>query len=238
MEHKSIEHVDWDTSMVQVYEKSIPSIFDYNKCIDKTAYLNWRMQFGNQRRQFTTMGEAFFSSAYNLIQQCLSDNSDKKADSWIFPILFNLVHGIEVYMKAINASLNCVLDKKRTQIEGKHDIKDLCSTARQLIIEYKEKNKCETTKQMFSAIKVIMNFIANIYDKTDDMTFARYPMDSDKVEHFYVPAIRERDPENAENKEHFFENKVVDMAMLEEQMVIVYKLLDFIFNATETELEI
>ena len=223
MSFSSIEFAAWDTDKVDEYAKKLPSIFNYNKDIDKTAYLNWRMDFNNSRRQFIVMGEAYFSSAYSLIQQCVSDNNDKKADAWIFPIMFNVVHGIEVYLKAINVSLNLLLCKKRIKIEGGHDIKQLCHTAKQLIIEYKNSNKCLTTEQMFSAIKIIENFIANIYEKTDDMTFARYPMSKDKNDHFYVQA---------------FENEVIDMEMLKEQVVIVYHLLDFIFEMPELEMEI
>lgn len=223
MDLKSIEYVDWDSSKVVEYGKSMPSIFGFNSCVDKSAYLNWRMRFGNSRRKFIVIGEAYFSSAYNLIQQCLIDNEDKKADSWIFPILFNVVHGIEVYLKAINASLSCILRKEKTEIERGHDIKQLCNGAKKLINEYKTSNKCGTTEDMFAAIKVVEQFVANIYEKTNDMTFARYPMAKDRDGHFYVQT---------------FENEVVDLERMCEQVVIVYKLLDFIFEMPEMDIEL
>ena len=220
----TLEFAEWDTGKVAKYANKIDTIFHYNEDVDKTAYLNWRMGFGsNSRRQFIVMGEAFFSTAFNLVQQSTSNNSDKKADLWIFPIMFNVVHGIEVYLKAINACLNVVLGKAHTNIEGGHDIKQLCNVAKSLIIEYKNINKCDTTAQMFTAIKAIGNFIENIYQKTDDMTFARYPMAKNKNGHFYIQTL---------------ENEVVDLEMLQEQMVIIYKLLDFIYEMPELELEI
>ena len=169
------------------------------------------------------MGEAFFSTAYNLLQQCLIDNSDKKADSWIFPIMFSIVHGIEVYLKAINAALSVVLKKNRGISEGGHDLKALCGTARNLIIEYKTANKNTTTLQMFECIKVVEKFISNIYEKTDDMTFARYPLAKNKQGHFYIET---------------FDNEVIDLELLREQSVYVFKMLDFIYEMPELDLEI
>ena len=164
------------------------------------------------------MGDAFFDTAYNLIQQCLEDNTDKKADSWIFPILFNIVHGIEVYLKAINVVLSELLGRKRGITDGGHDLRGLCASARSLIIEYKTANKNNTTAQMFNAIKLVQHFIGNIYAKTDDMTFARYPMDKNKSGHFYIQAL---------------DNEVIDMVTFCEEMKYVYHMLTFIYEVPE-----
>lgn len=224
MKLDNIEFADYDTSKIPVMGKKLDTIFQYNSDLDKTAYLNWRTGFARtSRRQFVVIGEAFFSTAYNLIQQCLLDNSDKKADSWIFPIMFDIVHGIEVYLKAINAALSVVLNKERGVAEGGHDLKALCGTARNLIIEYKNQHKNTTTEQMFQAIKVVDKFIVNIYQKTDDMTFARYPLAKNKQGHFYIDT---------------FENEVIDLEILLEQIVYVYKMLDFIYEMPELDLEI
>lgn len=147
----------------------------------------------------------------------------KKADSWIFPIMFNIVHGIEIYLKAINVILNIVLNEQNQVIQGGHDIKQLCQTSKSLILKYKNRNKNETTDQMWTAIKVIENFIENIYEKTNDMTFARYPMDKNKNGHFYIQTL---------------DNSVIDMELLEKQMVIVYKMLEFIYQTPELEQEL
>ena len=224
MELKNIEFEDFDTSRIPSMGKKLDSIFQYNADINKTSYLNWRTGFAHtSRRQFVVMGEAFFSTAYNLLQQCLIDNSDKKADSWIFPIMFNIVHGIEVYLKAINAALSVVLKKNRGISEGGHDLKALCGTARNLIIEYKTANKNTTTSQMFEGIKVVEKFISNIYEKTDDMTFVRYPLAKNKQGHFYIET---------------FDNEVIDLELLREQLVYVFKMLDFIYEMPELDLEI
>lgn len=223
MEFDTIEFAELDTNKVEEYSEKLETIFSYNRDINKTAYLNWRIDsHTNHRRQFVVIGEAYFSTAYYLIKKCLEDNVDKKADAWIFPIMFSIVHGIEVYLKAINASLNVTLGKSRVNIEGNHDIKQLCNVSKKLIIEYKSTDPNSTKDDMFKAIKVVENFISNIYEKTDDMTFARYPMDKNKDGHFYV---------------QIFENEVVDLELLEEQIVLIYKLLEFLFEMPEVEME-
>lgn len=224
MKLNNIEFENFDTSKIPSMGKHLDTIFQYNDDINKTAYLNWRTGFAHtSRRQFVVIGEAFFSTAYNLLQQCVLDNSDKKADSWIFPIMFNIVHGIEVYLKAINAVLSVVLNKKRGVSEGGHDLKALCGTARNLIIEYKRKYRNVTTEQMFQGIKVVVKFVENIYEKTNDMTFARYPLAKDKQGHFYIDT---------------FENEVIDLEILSEQIVYVYKMLNFIYEMPELDIEI
>ena len=216
--------IDYDTSKIPQYGKRLETIFQYNIDIEKTAYLNWRMGFNRtSRSQFVVVGEAFFSTAFNLVQQCLEDNSDKKADSWILPIMFNVIHGMEVYLKAINAVLSVVLGKSRNITEGKHDIRKLCNDAKKLIVAYKSKNKCTTTEQMFQGIKVVEKFIANIYEKTDDMTFARYPLDKNSQGHFYIQT---------------FENEVIDLELLKEQIIYVFKMLEFIYDMPELDIEI
>lgn len=224
MNLQTIDFSDFNTEDVEQYAQKMDSIFQYNQNVEKTAYLNWRSnKYTNQRRQLVVMGDNFFSSAYNLLQQCINDNGDKKADSWIFPIMFNIVHGIEIYLKAINVILNIVLNEQNQVIQGGHDIKQLCQTSKSLILKYKNRNKNETTDQMWTAIKVIENFIENIYEKTNDMTFARYPMDKNKNGHFYIQAL---------------DNSVIDMELLEKQMVIVYKMLEFIYQTPELEHEL
>lgn len=224
MNLQTIDFSDFNTEDVEQYAQKMDSIFQYNQNVEKTAYLNWRSnKYTNQRRQLVVMGDNFFSSAYNLLQQCINDNGDKKADSWIFPIMFNIVHGIEIYLKAINVILNIVLNEQNQVIQGGHDIKQLCQTSKSLILKYKNRNKNETTDQMWTAIKVIENFIENIYKKTNDMTFARYPMDKNKNGHFYIQTL---------------DNSVIDMELLEKQMVIVYKMLEFIYQTPELEQEL
>lgn len=220
---ESIRYSKIDYDKIPQYAKKLDSIFQYNTDINRTAYLNWRTgRYDSNRRQFVVMGEAFFDTAYNLIQQCLENNSDKKADSWIFPILFNIVHGVEVYLKAINVSLSDLLGKKREITSGKHDLKGLSLSARSLIIEYKTANKNENTKQLFEAIKLVCHFVENIYEKTDDMTFARYPLDKNKFGHFYIQTL---------------ENEIIDLDKFCDQIKYIYHMLNFIYEATERLIE-
>lgn len=224
MDIERIEHANFDTSKINEMSKNLDTIFRYNSDKHKTAYMNWRTRLvDTSRRQFVVLGEAYFSSAYSLVQQCLQDNGDYNADALIFPIMYDVVHGIEVYLKAINAVLSVELNKERGITEGGHDLRALCGTARNLIIDYKSKNKNTTTDQMFQGIKVVEKFVGNIYAKTDDMTFVRYPLAKNKNSHFYIET---------------FENEVVDLELLAEQIVYVYKLLDFIYEMPEINLEI
>lgn len=76
-------------------------IFSYNKDINQNAYLNWRMETNSDSSNFYTMANSFANSTVLLLDSVLNDNSDKKADSIIFPIFYLADQSIELYLKAI-----------------------------------------------------------------------------------------------------------------------------------------
>src|SRR5699024_7205560 len=94
--------------------KQLKDIFSYNKDIEKNAYMNWRTQRFDQIQNMIVIAEGFRDSSLLLVEQILKDNTDKKADNLIFPILFNANHSIEVYLKAINWTQNKLLNKDDT----------------------------------------------------------------------------------------------------------------------------
>ena len=218
-----IDYVDIDGELVKRGAKSLESIFRSSGSIRTTAYLNWRTKGATSREQFVVLGRAYFLSAYSLLCECLENNIDKTADILIFPILFDTVHGIEVYLKGIRASLNCLLGDKQKITEGKHQIQQICQKVRCLVRDYRSINRCSTTDQMMEAIEYVLNFVNNIYEKTRDMSFARYPMSIDEESHFYIDAV---------------ENEAIDMELFREQLVIVYHMLDFLFEMPELDIDV
>lgn len=221
----SIERESIDPIIIEEFSDEMDTFFEYNVDINKTAYMNWNLNKYTIRRNFAVLGKSFFSTAFSLMQICLQDNNDKKADDWIFPIMFSIVHGIEVYLKVIIVSLNIILDKETKKIEGKHDIRQLAQGARKLIIQFNSSEKSFDSKQMLTAIKVINNFIDIIYEKTDDMTFARYPMSRKKKGNknpFYLEV---------------FGNEVVDMELFNKEIVAVFHMLDYLFEITDEMVE-
>ncbi|MBC3513226.1 hypothetical protein [Ruminococcus bicirculans (ex Wegman et al. 2014)] len=165
--------------------KIIPNYFEFTGDIEHSAYLNWRFDsINNTENQFYEMGKAYLETAIQLIDVCLKDNSNQKADVWIFPILFNVVHGIEAYLKGFNSQLRILnkiekLEYQESKIEGKHNILQLCQTAIKLIQQ-------SSHKDILQDFRFVESFITILYANTDDMTFARYPIDSNKRPHFYV----------------------------------------------------
>ena len=71
-------------SIDELYKK-LPNYFEYNGDIDKNAYLNWRFRrFNDIESQFYELGKSYLETAMFLLERCLKDNSDKKADVWIY----------------------------------------------------------------------------------------------------------------------------------------------------------
>lgn len=179
----------WKSFDTKALMDNIPNYFEFSGDIENSAYLNWRFDsFYDIENQFYQMGKAYFQTAVRLIDECLSDNKDKKADIWIFPILFNVVHGTEIYLKGFNSQIR-ILDKiekqeyQESKIEGKHNILQLCQTAISLI---KKSSRKDLLKDLLPEFNFVKKFIDVLYENTDDMSFARYPVDIDKEPHFYA----------------------------------------------------
>jgi len=85
-------------------------IFTKNKNVNVTAFMNWRVEGHSPILNMLNIADGFMSSGIILAQNCISDNTWKKADIIIFPILTNVNHGIELYLKGLIAVLNELLD--------------------------------------------------------------------------------------------------------------------------------
>ena len=207
------DRIDYDR--IPELSKKMKSIFTNGQTTSTTAYLNWRFSsFFDIGTQFWQMAEGYFETANLLLNVCLEDNKDKKADIYIFPILFDIVHGTELALKAINDYLYLILDDE-SKIEGNHNIKQLSDVSVKLLNKLKSNDSSEEIKDALVAINLVKKFIDNIYDKTDDMAFARYPITNKDKEMFYACSET---------------NVTVDLMLLKEQLSYVATMLDFIMD--------
>ena len=166
--------------------RELPNYFDFSGDISHTAYLNWRFDFNREiENAFFDMAKGYFKTSIVLIEKCIDDNHDKKADIWIFPIMFNIVHGVEIYLKGFNSLYRIYINLENSgeiqesKIEGKHDIRQLCQVAIKLLKDSKN-------TKLLDEMLFVQKFIEILYQNTDDMTFARYPITAKKENQFYV----------------------------------------------------
>jgi len=171
---------------------SLPSFFSVFGDYETTSFLNWRFDDCTSiYRHFFVMGNGYFEATIALIDNCIEDNLRRaERNILVFPILFNLVHGIELYLKGINSLLQTFLkltedwEWEDYQIEGNHDIKQLCQKSVSLIKKIDNKDLLDG---LIDEFKFVQRFIELLYAETNDMTFARYPIDNKKkAGHFYT----------------------------------------------------
>ncbi len=110
-------------------------LFSRNEDDTKIAFLNWRIESDDNILNMLNLAEGYMKSALLLTEICLQDNQDKKGDIVIFPIFANFNHGIELYLKAINWTLNKLTGSTR-QIEGGHNLMLLYNTIRKKVATY------------------------------------------------------------------------------------------------------
>ena len=189
-------------------------IFKDNASIERTAYMNWRTRQDQPIYDMLIIADGYMKAAIMLGKNCLEDNRDKRADIVVFPMLFSANHAIELYLKAINWSLNILLNKNEIFCGG-HDIRQIWNIVKKRISEFEiDKNK---RKQFKDKTKKLEDYISELYEKIDkehnahvkikNMDFSRYPLNSDNEEHFYI-----------ENKK----NEVVDLEMFVEIFEKIY----------------
>lgn len=171
------------------------NIFSYNKDITKNAYMNWRTQRYDHIHNMIVVAEGFSDSVLLLVKETLKDNTGKRADSLIFPILFNANHSIEVYLKAICWTQNLLLEKNET-FDGNHDLKGLFTKVINLENELNYSSDKAEFQKMLSNLRV---YIDEIYGKIErtiikkgkdktihDITFSRYSLTNDLEPQFYI----------------------------------------------------
>ncbi|MDP3461945.1 MAG: hypothetical protein Q8S18_04050 [Bacteroidales bacterium] len=166
-------------------------IFLENEDLNKTAFLNWRTKEYDSIGNMIALAEGFISSAIELAKECINNNSDKKADILIFPILTNVNHGIELYLKSLIWTLNKLTGSKY-KMEGSHNIQQMFQTARAKIKSYKDeewlKHFDEQNYSLAEYINELFTLIATD-KKKDNMDFSRYPISNNFENHFYVDSI-------------------------------------------------
>lgn len=167
-------------------------IFSRHLDIDKMAFMNWRMDKNSDIQNLLNLANGFMISSIILAQKCLRTNKNKKADIIIFPILTNLNHGIELYLKGITWTLNKLLNNPR-KIEGSHNIDQIYKTVKAKIKllgpdDIKEFDK--VTKNLKAYIDELFVKI-QATDKDHKMDFSRYPFTNKYDNHFYVSAVGE-----------------------------------------------
>lgn len=173
------------------------NIFSYNADIDKNAYLNWRTHRHNHIHNMVVVADGFMSSALLLAKQVLLDNRDNKADSLIYPILFNANHGIEVYLKAISWSLN-ILINTGNQFDTHHELPKLLTEVNTLVNQFE--NDGEKLKAFNKMMDPLENYLKELSSKIEGVRvtekgkikpcyridFSRYTLDISNEPQFYI----------------------------------------------------
>lgn len=165
-------------------------IFSRNIDIDKIAFLNWRIEEGEDIRNLLNLADGYLLSAIELANACLANNTHKRADILIFPILNNANHGIELYLKSMLWIINKLTESEQ-KLEGKHNIKQIFETLKSKVKSYKGqlrlKDFNEATKELWNYIEELFEKL-NATTKNDKMDFSRYPFSLNYENHFYVLA--------------------------------------------------
>ena len=198
-------------------------IFSYNADINKNAYLNWRTQSGNTPENLKVLADGFSSAALMLLNSLIQDNTLKEADTVIMPILYSIDQSIELYLKATIKVLSKIsgTDEK---VSTTHDILQLYDSLISKIEkkEVKKKGLQKQFQELESYIHELYSYIKPKGVNKPKIDFARYPIDTDGTEHFYVAET---------------ENVTIDLENLKNRFEDISESLDCIYSFYSEELD-
>lgn len=198
----------------------LENIFITNYDTHKNAYLNWRFdKWDSAEEKFRVLGNAYFEVASNLINICILDNTNHKLDGWIFPILFDIYQGLELYLKAYNH----YLDPQKAIKNGGHDIRSISGDIFNKLTNLRESNQDnEEIKEIFEEYKIIRKFIKMMYDNTtNDVAFVRYPINNEMEDFFYVGCKTINENENL-----YIDNVNIDIERLSDWVNSMHSILE------------
>lgn len=169
------------------------NIFSYNEDVNRTAYMNWRTNHHQPIHNMNIIADGYFESVIILAQQCINDNSDKKADILIFPMFFSVNHAIELYGKSICCSLNILLGNNSTYKKN-HDIRGIWLNAKEKIKKFgfdDTRPENEFNKMIITLEHYLNEISKTIGDKDintayHNIDFSRYPLNNKDNNHFYL----------------------------------------------------
>jgi len=184
--------------------KNFKPIFSYNDDLNKNAYLNWRMLRWDRRQNLNAIAHGYYDAAISLAQSCVDDNCDKKADELIFPILFNMDHSIELYLKSIMWSAHWLNDDYENSFKRTHDLQDLYQKTKEAIHSLgkeDEDNFIDKTDNLSQYICELYSLLhpAEQGQQKDNLDLFRYPMSRDQKPYFYAENSNENVTIDLEN---------------------------------------
>ena len=173
-----------------------PIFKSHNPDIEKNAYMNWRTSNRDQMHNMCVFADGYALAAKILAESILVDNSDKKADGLVYPILFDINQCIELYLKTIQWQLNMLLGKPE-KFDGGHNLVGHYGKLTRLLNDFDNKypeargNKKDFNSMMSGVKDYIDEIKAMVPEKElKSMDFPRYPVMSDKeTKHFYIKDV-------------------------------------------------
>lgn len=181
--------------------------------INKNAYMNWRTDYRDQIANLCVLADGYYEAAKLTADSILADNSGKRADALVYPMVFDIDQSIELYLKAIQWMLNKLL-RKNDRFQSGHNLIGLYATMVKLLNDFENENpqskgNRKDFNSMMKGVKSYIDELKEVVPESDwkTMDFPRYPLMSDKeTEHFYIA-----DKDNVTIDVEYFRNRIEDM---------------------------
>lgn len=162
------------------------------------AYLEWRMSVHDRAPNYVVMAEGYFLAVIRLIESLMQEDGRHDADAVIYPMLFNLHQGIELYLKGTSIALDQIKQEGsqwEVDIKKTHDLELLIDCLNEHVTaigckDLLERN--ESTAPLYDAVD-LCKWVGDDRRGSYYVDFARYPEQLRKskptvIEHAFVLA--------------------------------------------------
>lgn len=196
--------------------------------------LNWRLGRNDSISGSNyAMADGYYECSVHLIDECLKNNQNKKADVWIFPIMFCVNQFIELYLKGILTQIEQIdmqtqWDWQIDIFKGSHSIDKLCHK----LYDY-QKNNPKKKIALLDEIQIIVDFTEILVEQNGfDFTFPRYPTAINKDKN-----TKSKQPNLPQFFNNEFENCGLNLKMYLKWVIEMHNILDGIACNVEAQIE-
>lgn len=162
---------------------------NYN-CSDGYAFLNWRfdnlMGSNNKDNPFQIvkdnceMGKAYIASAIITLYSIeYNGNLYNEADALIFPVLFNIWHGIELWLKSSIAAINLLKNNTDETLKQHHDLYEYVYVLKDEMYKFGLNHTAEIA---LTELEILIEELKRVNARFD---FARYSFNNHGDYQFY-----------------------------------------------------
>ena len=152
----------------------------------KSADLSWQTETGHYAFNLISLAKGYSFASLKLIEDLLISNKNSEADYAIFPIIFDMNHSIELYLKAMIIIVDTLGNTDGENDNYHHNVIELYKALKKRIIQFEKCGNRRKFIERTSNLEKYLDELDILITNKRNMDFPRYPFSKENEEQFYI----------------------------------------------------